>query len=263
MGVSLQIAVVVPCFNEASRWQTEYWSELTSDADVTWVFVNDGSKDSTAQLLDEICKLKSHCSVLHLQRNLGKALAVRMGFLHLFAMRRFDVVSFMDADGAFAGEEFARLLRCAEEKLQVGEWDSVWTSRVALAGRDIQRSLLRHYLGRLVATFVSIGTDSLPYDTQSGLKFFAVSDDLIRCFEAPFLTRWLFDLELINRWRTIVHRPMQIWEEPLMSWKEVEGSRVTRGEFVRIARELSAIKRQQFSSKSGAFGDPSQTGLGR
>lgn len=172
MGVSLQIAVLVPCFNEASRWQTEYWSELTSDADVTWVFVNDGSTDSTAQLLDEICKSKSHCSVLHLQRNLGKALAVRTGFLHLFAMRRFDVVAFMDADGAFAREEFARLLRCAEEKLQLGEWDSVWTSRVALVGRDIQRSLLRHYLGRLVATFVSIGTDSLPYDTQSGLKFF-------------------------------------------------------------------------------------------
>lgn len=257
----MQIAIVIPCFNEASRWQAEYWSKLTADSDVTWVFVNDGSTDSTAQLLDGICKSNSHCSVLHLQRNSGKALAVRAGFLHLFATGRWDVVAFMDADGAFAREEFVRVLKCSEEKLGVGKWDSVWTSRVALAGRDIQRSLLRHYLGRLVATYVSIGTDSLPYDTQSGLKFFAVSDELVRCFEAPFLTRWLFDLELINRWLRIVHRPMQIWEEPLMSWKEVDGSRVTRGEFLRIARELSLIKRQQLSAKSSASGDPSQAEL--
>ena len=249
--------IVVPCFNEASRWDREYWRRMLSVPGVAWVFVDDGSSDRTALLIDQM-RTGTTAELLALPENVGKAEAVRRGMLMALTSNAgsVPVVGFMDADGAFGDTDVRRLTElCATQR-----HDAVWSARVLLAGRNIKRSTLRHFLGRAVATFVSIGHLETPYDTQSGFKLFAASPTLRDCLIGPFRTRWLFELELLNRWHRATGRQMQVWEEPLLSWRDVAGSKITLREAVRIARELVFIKRDQRRAKRSAQRKTSEGG---
>lgn len=238
--------IVVPCFNEAERWNFEYWKEMLALPDVRWLFVDDGSTDSTAMLIKQTAQL-GDASTLELQPNAGKAEAVRRGMLNALKPGALHgPVGFMDADGAFNSQDVADLLAVyARQSSNDGDFDAVWSSRVALAGRDISRSTVRHYLGRGVATLVSLGELEMPYDTQSGLKLFKPSEQLLRCLEGPFRTRWLFELELLSRFRIEKAGGLRIWEEPLSYWHDVPGSKITARETFRIFKELTVLKRLQ------------------
>ena len=246
--MDVSACIVVPCFNEAGRWNADYWGSMLALDGVRWVFVDDGSRDGTRGLIDEVAEASSGiASALHLDRNRGKAEAVRTGLLAALDSGSRSV-GFMDADGAFAVGDVERFAALMSEKRHE-QVDSLWSSRVALAGRDIHRSDSRHYLGRLVATVLTLGEEYLPYDTQSGFKLYVADDRLRGCLEEPFSTRWMFDLELYYRWRRAHGSPMRVWEEPLQSWRDVAGSKVTGRESLRALREIAAIKRLQRTSR--------------
>jgi glycosyltransferase involved in cell wall biosynthesis len=246
----VKCVLVVPCFNEASRWTPEYWARALSLPGVRWIFVDDGSSDDTFSRIDEI-STAGLAESLRLPSNAGKAEAVRLG-LNLALSRHPDsfAVGFMDADGAIDPSDILRLISSLEEhSSQAGSIDAVWAARVGLSGRDVQRSLTRHYIGRAVATFLALGQPNTPYDTQCGLKLFLSSDQFRKCLETPFQTRWLFEIELMNRWLDITGDSMRIWEEPLRSWHAVGGSKITFREVVRIVHELYIVKRLQRRSR--------------
>ena len=246
--MDVSASIVVPCFNEAGRWNADYWSSMLALDGVRWVFVDDGSRDGTRGLIDDLAGSSSGLArAVHLDRNRGKAEAVRAGMLAALDDGS-ESVGFMDADGAFAVGDVERFVALMSVK-RTDDVDSLWSSRVALAGRDIQRSDSRHYLGRLVATVLTLGEEYMPYDTQSGFKLYVAGDRLRRCLDEPFSTRWMFDLELYYRWRRLHGSPMTVWEEPLQSWRDVAGSKVTGRESVRALREIVAVKRLQRSSR--------------
>ena len=235
--------LVVPCFNEEARWDREYWRQMRALDDVSWLIVDDGSTDATAELASEASP-SSRWRVLRLPANVGKGEAVRVGLHEALAIGGVEGVGFMDGDGAFAVDDVGRLCGLARVGFSDdSRWDAVWSSRVMLAGRRILRSPQRHYLGRIVATYLSVGSGTMPYDTQSGLKIFAASQTLERCIESPFTTRWLFELELLARWREQEGVPMRIWEEPLHSWIDVSGSKIRGTEYLRVARDLAVIRK--------------------
>ncbi|HQU26903.1 MAG TPA: glycosyltransferase, partial [Acidimicrobiales bacterium] len=177
--------LVVPCFNEERRWDGEYWRRMQTLDDVSWLIVDDGSTDSTAQLAMDT-SLSSRWRVLRLASNVGKGEAVRVGLHEALSAEGVEGVGFMDGDGAFAVDDVARLCGLARDGFSGdSRWDAVWSSRVMLAGRRILRSPRRHYLGRVVATYLSVGREPLPYDTQSGLKIFSACESLERCIEHP------------------------------------------------------------------------------
>lgn len=236
-------AMIVPCFNESARWSAEYWADLVTSTDADWLFVDDGSTDTTRALVERTCA-ETGASSLHLARNVGKAEAVRHGFRHVLESDGLAAVGFMDGDGAFDRRDVQKLLD-ASELLLKDDWDAVWAARVALAGRHINRKLSRHYLGRVIATYLSVGQPTFPYDTQCGLKLFAASDRLRSTLADPFETRWLFELEIVLRWRAAGEGELRIWEEPLDFWRDVPGSKITGRELVRVIEELITIKRLQ------------------
>src|SRR5688572_3931290 len=73
--------LVIPCFNEATRLKDAQVSQLLADRRVSVVLVNDGSTDATDARLEALCRKERHASKLTLERNRGKAEAVRAGLL--------------------------------------------------------------------------------------------------------------------------------------------------------------------------------------
>jgi glycosyltransferase involved in cell wall biosynthesis len=250
----MSVTLVVPFYNEAARWNEEYWTQMFGLADIKWLLVNDGSSDFTSQLIDSACAKNNHVSALHLARNVGKAEAVRQGMVSVLQSNVLKSgIGFIDGDGAFSPIDVDRLctefiFRNAHNELKL----SLWTARIALAGRNVKRSEIRHYLGRIIATFLSAGLNGCPYDTQSGFKIFPISSQLEEVLFTPFRTRWLFDVEILIRWEKLTLDRLPIREEPLDSWKDVAGSKLTYQEIFRIIRELiiiSRLKRQLGNSR--------------
>jgi glycosyltransferase involved in cell wall biosynthesis len=240
--------IVVPCYNESARLsQGEFLEFVRSHKEVCFLFVNDGSKDDTLQMLHDLCaRNESRLAVLDLPRNQGKAEAVRQGMLH--AMRELSprFVGFWDADLATPLDAIPDFLRKLERHRGL---DMVFGSRVRLLGHHVIRKMSRHYLGRLFATVVSV-TLSLPvYDTQCGAKIFRVSPEFSGILAEPFLSRWIFDVEIIARVIQLHHGDRKrvedvIYELPLMRWADIAGSKVHPLDFFRAMGEVYAIRKK-------------------
>jgi len=154
-----------------------------------------------------------------------------------------DFIGFLDADGAFSLAEVERFIGIARRYAPhhgMSKPDAIFSSRVKLSGRQIDRNLGRHFVARVIHTLLGIRHKNLPYDTQSGLKIFRCSPDLVQVLRVPFATRWLFEIEMILRFRSSC-RAFVIREEPLEEWRDVAGSTITSREFFRIAIEFLKV----------------------
>lgn len=239
-------ALVVPCYNESQRLDTsEYVSFLRSaPAGFRLIFVNDGSTDSTLAVLQRLqseAGCEKRAIVLPKSPNAGKADAVRYGMNYAMNMPGVDVVGFWDADLATPLPAIYELLNVLEQFPSV---QMIFGARVKLLGRQIERRVVRHYLGRVFATVVSNVLDLPVYDTQCGAKLFRVTPDFRDVLRDPFLSRWIFDVEIIARFlqrRGVRWVQAAIYEYPLQKWEDVAGSKIKSGDFVKAVAEIFAI----------------------
>ncbi|HEY8152597.1 MAG TPA: glycosyltransferase [Myxococcota bacterium] len=240
--------IVVPCWNEARRLPVErFQAFLAAEPDVGFVFVDDGSTDATRERLRSLEKdAPERVRVLALDENRGKAEAVRRGVLE--AMRgepRF--VGYWDADLATPLEVIPEFRRELEARPAC---EIVMAARVHLLGRRIQRSALRHYLGRVSATLIALALGLRVYDTQCGAKLLRNGPQLAGIFREPFLAGWLFDVEILMRRIAQVGaggRPTAeevIYEYPIPEWTDVSGSKLRPGAYLRAAFDLLRIRRR-------------------
>ncbi len=240
--------IVVPCYNEARRLPVETFQTFANRVrTIKFLFVDDGSTDATLQVLQTLQASDPEAFDIHtLAVNAGKAEAVRQGFLKSFESGP-DYVGFWDADLATpldAISEFCDLLNSRPDI------EMVFGARVQLLGRAIRRNMLRHYLGRLFATAASFLLGVNVYDTQCGAKLFRLTPDLPALFQEPFITRWIFDVEIIARLiqtRTgTAHPQVQdiVYEIPLSEWRDVKGSKITFGDFIIAIFEMIDIYRK-------------------
>ena len=121
-------------------------------------------------------------------------------------------------------------------------------SRVKLLGRSIRRSNLRHILGRLSATLISLTLELEVYDTQCGAKLFRVNALTKQIFSRAFQSTWIFDVELIARIiRANSETPDRlIYEFPLKEWTDIAGSKIRPSHYFKSLVELMRIKRSYF-----------------
>lgn len=256
-GVAMEInrrtgrrcAIVVPCYNESVRLDAAaFLAYAASHPEIQFVFVNDGSKDDTIGVLRRMQAADPSIEILDKSPNGGKAEAVRDGMRHALRMEGVAIVGFWDADLATPLEAIVDLLQTMETRAGI---DIVIGSRVKLLGRQIERKAVRHYLGRVFATFASLTLELPIYDTQCGAKLFRVTSTLDQVLDKPFLSRWIFDVELIARLVQAQPRsgkPVRdcLYEFPLQCWRDVPGSKLKSGDFLRAARELWQIRREYF-----------------
>jgi glycosyltransferase involved in cell wall biosynthesis len=234
--------LVVPCFNEAARLDAARLSSLVEGGRaVSLLFVDDGSTDGTGAALDRFASdHPARVGVLHLPRNHGKAEAVRQGMLAALENGA-GVVGYYDADLATPPDDMLAIVRQMED----ARVEAAIGSRVALLGRQIERRAWRHYMGRVFATAASIVLRLRVYDTQCGAKVFRDTPALRSALSEPFMSRWVFDVELIGRLSR--HHPGTkgadpwIVEVPLRQWRDVRGSRLGLPAMARAVADLARI----------------------
>jgi len=239
-------AIVVPCYNEAARLElTAFDAYLRQSQDVSFVLVDDGSRDDTREVLERLRTLHpGRIAVLGLAENVGKAEAVRRGVRS--ALRRApEFVGYWDADLATPLGSIDRFRSVIAEQRELL---LVMGSRVGLLGRRIKRTWKRHFAGRAFATAASIVLGIGVYDTQCGAKLFRVTPETTALFDAPFCTRWIFDVEILARLVSRVRAcgdfriEDAIYEYPLERWEDVANSRLRPQDFVVAAADLAVIK---------------------
>lgn len=237
--------IIIPCYNEEHRLNvTGFRDFISSSHHITFLFVNDGSTDGTLRLLEALqASDPTKFSVLSLQPNQGKGEAVRKGILTAFDSRP-DYVGFWDADLATPLYAISEFVDLAESRPNL---EIIIGARVKLLGRRIERHTARHYIGRVFATAVSTVLGVGVYDTQCGAKLFRTSAAIRPLFQQPFVSRWIFDVEILARLvrarrGTQLPQPEQvIYEFPLVEWRDVPGSKLGYNDFMRAAWELARI----------------------
>lgn len=238
--------LVVPCYNEAQRLDVEAFRAYASTASCTrFLMVDDGSTDNTRRLLDELAAFdREHFHVLTLDRNRGKAEAVRRGMLQA-CQGHPAYVGFWDADLSTPLDEIAGFREVLDRNPGIR---MVFGARVNLLGRSVRRNLLRHYIGRAFATVVATLLRLPIYDTQCGAKLFRADDELQTVLAEPFISKWIFDVEIIARYAkargdSAAMRQI-IFEIPLMSWYDVQGSKIRMRDFFVVLSDLARIFRR-------------------
>lgn len=231
--------LVIPCYNEEHRLPLAEVIEFIAGApEVTLLFVDDGSTDGTRALIERLSKESPKIKVLVLEKNGGKAEAVRQGLLRLVA-EGCDQVGYADADFATPAFELVRLLNIFSERKP----EVLMGSRVRLLGTDIERRAMRHYLGRVFATLASLALRLPVYDTQCGAKFFLVTENFVEAIRQPFTSRWAFDVELLSRLsgRGQLKFRGSIVEVPLQKWTDVAGSKLRLSSMLKAGLDLIRI----------------------
>jgi dolichyl-phosphate beta-glucosyltransferase len=243
MPASLQL--VVPCYNEAGRLKLDLFLQLPATGfDIGLLFVDDGSTDATSAILaDMAARSDGRITVLTLTQNTGKARAVQLGVLAAFD-RHPEFVGFWDADLSTPLSALTEFLDVFTARPDV---EIVMGARVKLLGRDITRSLLRHYSGRVFATAASFVLGIDVYDTQCGAKIFRATEPVRRTFSAPFRSKWIFDVEILSRYLTetgTAPSASGIYELPLNSWTAIPGSKLKAWHVLRAIWDLALIARR-------------------
>jgi len=235
-----KICLVMPCYNEARRLD---FKKLSSCGDnCFFLFVNDCSTDGTLDLLKN--NLNKNMFILDLSKNSGKGEAVRRGILHLRTLPVFeqiDWVGYWDADLSIPLSELNNFMLF--KNTFYPKADAIFGSRVVKLGSSIKRSYRRRIAGRLFATLIGFTLGIVCYDTQCGAKLFR-KDIVERYFKVPFVSRWIFDVELLLRMEQ-----KNIAEYPLSECTDVPGGSIKVSSLaLTVIKDVLKLRNKHFGS---------------
>lgn len=235
------IGVVIPCYNEELRLLgDDFKAFINSNLGYHLCFVNDGSKDKTLEVLEKLrVGHEDHISIYDCEKNGGKAEAVRLGMLHLAKQDQFDYIGFLDADLSTDFEDFQDLVTT----ISTSKFKFVSGSRMARMGADITKESARAIISKIINLIIrkTIGMEF--NDTQCGAKI--MSRDVIeKTFQTKFLTKWLFDVEILMRMKQVYgdEKTKQIvCEQPLKRWIHADGSKLSFRDSLKIVFQIGQI----------------------
>ena len=148
--MSDKISVIVPCYNEqealpffyeaigkiAGKMKQEY------NVDYEFVFVDDGSRDRTLEILRDFAKKDERVKYISFSRNFGKESAIYAGLEHVTG----EYIAMMDADLLDPPE----LLMEMYQEIKKDEYDCIGTRRVTRKGEPPIRSFFAHCFYKLM-----------------------------------------------------------------------------------------------------------------
>jgi dolichyl-phosphate beta-glucosyltransferase len=223
--ITYELAIVVPCFNEEKKLCIDDYNSFLKDHPHCFIcFVNDGSTDETDAILKKLsAEFKRNTHVLTLTKNLGKGNAVRKGVEYILQNKSTKSIGYLDADLATHFHELLRLQNILKSRNDI---ELVFGSRILTLGNTIHRKRYRHLIGRVIATCISWILNAKIYDTQCGAKVMT-KECATHVFKKPFLSKWLFDVELLKRLQHHHGNLTKTLEEPLKYWEDKGKSSVS------------------------------------
>jgi CheY-like chemotaxis protein len=235
------IGVVIPCYNEEKRLLGEEFREFVhKNLGYHLCFVNDGSKDKTLEVLQELIKGKEdYISVYDCEQNGGKAEAVRLGMLHLAKQSQFDYIGFLDADLSTDFEDFNDLA----ETISNSKYLMVFGSRITRMGADIEKESARAIISKTINYIIRKTLGMEIKDTQCGAKIMT-KDVIEKTFTQKFITKWLFDVEIFMRMKKVYGAKETkglILEQPLKRWIHADGSKLSMKDSIKIVGQIGHI----------------------
>ena len=134
-----KISVIVPCYNEQEAIPF-FYDEIVkiskimeNDAEFEYLFINDGSKDKSINVLRELAKRDERVKYVSFSKNFGKEAAMYAGLEKSSG----DYIAVMDVDLQDPPELLVQMF----QDLESGEYDCVATRRVSRKGEPPIRSL--------------------------------------------------------------------------------------------------------------------------
>lgn len=151
------LSIIVPAYNEAEvlpefhRRLSQVLDKLDMAGEI--LYVNDGSKDATLQVIHAISKMDARVGLINLSRNFGKEIAMTAGLDHASG----DAVVVIDADLQDPPELIPELVKHWREG-----FDDVYAKRVSRNGESIMKRATAHLFYRLLHALSNI---DIPPDT--------------------------------------------------------------------------------------------------
>lgn len=229
----IYLSVVIPAYKESRRIGKtledvgRYFKDKTYAYEI--IVVNDGSPDSTAEVVRRYQKNLPRLRLIDLKENRGKGNAVRCGMFEARGKYRL----FMDADNSVKVsevEKFIQVMQDEKRDIAIGSIAFGESSVAEHAGAH------RRFLGSLAKFFVRIIAIQGIYDTQRGFKVFtARAADVV--FPKQRIDRFGFDIELLVI--ADLHG-FSIGEVPVV-WDNPAGSTVRPSDYFKTLSELFVI----------------------
>ena len=235
-------SLVIPAYNESARLGATLERVLAyvhaQGWDVEVIVVNDGSRDSTAEIVRTFAAKDPALHLLENPGNRGKGYSVRNGMLHA----RGRIVLFSDADLSSPIEEAPKLLRALEDGA-----DIAIGSRWLRAEMQTQRQPLhRQIFGRIFNLMLRITLGLQFKDTQCGFKAFT-RQAAQTIFPLQRIQRWGFDPEILFLARKFGFKVQEI----PVAWGHSGGTRINP--IVDGARMFQEMLRIRWYSLSGKY----------
>jgi dolichol-phosphate mannosyltransferase len=150
-------SVIIPAYNE-QEVIIESYNRLTQvmqgmDGSYELLFINDGSRDNTAQIIAGICEKDRHVRLINFSRNFGHMPAITAGMEHA----KGEAVIVIDADLQDPPEVLPRMA----EKWREG-YDVVYGKRSSRKGETFFKKLTARWFYRIINALSAV---DLPMDT--------------------------------------------------------------------------------------------------
>lgn len=143
-----KISVIVPCYNEEKTIPLflEEFNKSTKDlskkVDFEILFINDGSKDNTFQIIKDFSKKDSRIKYISFSRNFGKESAIYAGLENASG----DYITLMDSDLQDPPALLPEMYKAVTEE----NYDAVGTRRVNRKGEPIIRSIFSKLFYKII-----------------------------------------------------------------------------------------------------------------
>ena len=148
-----KISIIVPCYNEEQALPLFYEelekniSKFNENMEFEILFVNDGSKDNTLNIIKELSSKESKIKYISFSRNFGKESAIYAGLENASG----DYITIMDADL----QDPPALLEKMYNYIKNENYDAVGTRRVDRKGEPIIRSFFSKMFYKIINNLTS------------------------------------------------------------------------------------------------------------
>lgn len=240
-GEAVFLSVIIPAYNEEKRLGSslEKIFAYLANQDYSYevIVVDDGSRDTTSEVVEAFSRKKKEVKLIRNCRNEGKGFAVRRGML----AAQGEYLLFSDADLSTPIEEVEKLFVCLEDG-----YDIAIGSRGPGARIEKRQPLLRQTMGKIFnILFIRFLVLKGIKDTQCGFKLFK-RNTARDVFSRQRCTGFAFDVEILLISKQLGYR---IKEQPIRWINSIDSKVNILRDSPAMLGELWQIKRERTTRK--------------